>query len=478
MAQTSNSYLNSWIEKLLWSVIGVAVVVRFLGLEFTPPGFSMDEAMGATNLVCLGQTGRAANNEAWPLFANGAGGGFYTPVYLYFGAAWTRLFGISIGAIRSIPAVFVSITLLGVYFLGRRLGGSRAGFWALLLASLSPWGFHFSRVAWDPPLAPAFLVWCCFFWTLTRPVIGGALAGVAFTLALYSYPPARIQAPLVFAALFFITWQTTRKRLVRALSFAIGSVPLAIPLIRRMLDPNFAGRGSLLAIFTPDYLKVHRGFWSSEFYFVRNLLDNVAEHLRPSFLFLSGDPNLRHASQYVGELGLVDDLALLLGIALLFIAVRGDQHRPVEAGSNPPLTRLFGLGVSGFLLGILPAALTWEGLPHALRAIGAWPFVSLIGAVILVKAEQRWHAIRGLVGATALLHIGIFGYCYVYQFPRVAAEAFVVTWNARLEKPWKQSAETRKANARDAPEEQRYFLMRTGNYDCNESERVRAALAK
>jgi 4-amino-4-deoxy-L-arabinose transferase-like glycosyltransferase len=349
--QPSSNHPSSRIEWLLWGVIGFAVVVRFVGLEFTPPGFSMDEAIGAANLACLGETGRSADNVAWPLFAIGDGGGFYTPVYLYFGAAWTRLFGISIGSIRSIPAVFVSITLLGVYLLGRRLGGSRAGFWALLLASLSPWGFHFSRVAWDPPLAPAFLVWCCFFWTLTRPVLGGALSGVAFTLAIYSYPPARLQAPLVFAALFFITWQTTRKRLVRSLSFAIGSVPLAIPLIRRMLDPNFAGRGNSLAIFTPGYLKAHRGFWSSEFYFVRNLADNIAEHLRPSFLFLTGDANLRHASQYMGELGLVDDLALLLGLGLLVVAVRGDRCRPAEAGGNPPLGRLFLLGGSGFFLG-------------------------------------------------------------------------------------------------------------------------------
>jgi hypothetical protein len=183
---------------------------------------------------------------------------------------------------------------------------------------------------------------------------------------------------------------------------------LLVPLVRQSLTSHFTGRSMRLAIFAPEYLRDHRGIWTPFAFLVRTLLDNLALHFRPSFLFLTGDPNLRHSTQLFGELGLLDDLALLLGILLLGAALRGRAApvtRELEAGA---VRRYFALAAAGIVLGMLPAALTWEGLPHALRAIGAWPFVSLLGGGLLGLGEQQWRSTGRVACLISLIHAGLF----------------------------------------------------------------------
>lgn len=465
-------------ERLIWCIAGVAIVARFVGLETSPPGFAMDEAMGAAHLACLGESGYSADGVKWPLFASGAAGGYYTPIYLYFGAAWTRIFGISIAAMRSVPAVFTTLTVLGVYGLTRRLAGPRAAMWTTLLASLSPWGFHFARVAWDPPVAPAFVIGFCYFWLLRNAAWGGLLSGAAFAGAIYSYPPTRIQAPIVFAILFLMTWRQTRGRLLRSIAFSISSVTLSIPLIQRILDPEFLARSKGLAIFSESYLNENRGIFGPKLYLLRTLLDNIALHFRPSYLFLTGDANLRHSSQTFGILSLVDDMALVVGILLLVAAMRRTLPEATKLPGDKSLTGMFFLGIAGLLLGVLPAALTWEGVPHALRAIGGWPFVALITGAILAKADQCWRHVRPLACVVGLLHLGLYGVAYFKDFPTFAGEYFDVAWNESMLQFWKQSAETRHWNAREGDLAQRYFLMLHGTHNCQQSEKTRAIWAQ
>jgi 4-amino-4-deoxy-L-arabinose transferase-like glycosyltransferase len=462
----------------MWMIVGAAIVVRFIGLETSPPGFSMDEAMGAANLACLGETGYSAEGVRWPLFATGDGGGYYTPVYLYFGAAWTRLFGISIAAIRAIPAFFCSFAVLGVYCLTRKLAGPRAALWATFVASLSPWGMHFSRVAWDPPVAAAFVPWLCYFWLLGKPLLGGLLSGAAFAGAIYSYPPTRIQAPMLFAILFLMMLPRTRKRLVRSIGFAISSVLLSIPLILRVLNPEFLSRSNGLAIFTDSYLKGNRGIFGPKLYLLRTLLDNVAQHFRPSFLFLTGDVNYRHSSQTFGVLSLVDDVALLLGLVIVIQSLRRRLPDAWVMPGDKSLSRTFVLGISGWVLGVLPAALTWDGVPHALRGIGAWPFVALVTGAILAQADRYWRNLKTLAGLVGALHWVLYGAAYYRDFPKFAGEFFDVSWNDSMIHYWEQTPEKRRANARDAALAQRYFLMSQGAHNCEQSERTRASWAK
>jgi 4-amino-4-deoxy-L-arabinose transferase-like glycosyltransferase len=432
-----------------------------------------DESMGAADIACIGETGVSVDGEHWPLFTVGAGGGFYTPVYLYFGVLWTRIFGISIAAIRSIPGVFVVLTILGTALLAKRLGGPRAGFWALLLASLSPWGFHFSRVAWDPPVAATFVVWCCYFWLLERPILGGALSGAAFAGAVYSYPPTRMQAPLLFAFLFFYMARITEQRWKRSVSFSVLAVLLGLPLLQRMLDPGFRGRTHALLIFASEHLQGYESTWEKLEHVASTLALHLGKHLTFAFLFLSGDRNRRHSSQFMGELGLLDDFALVLGLCWVIYRLRRALLGRADVPMSGSLERTFVLALVGFFLGLLPAALTNEGLPHALRAIGAWPFVALAGAALLCTVEVHWkRAVSALAGVVALTHVGLYGKTYFVDYPRIARDAFGAAWTQALMHPAKRSPAERRSDAITDRATTMYFLMLSGRYDCDQSRRT------
>lgn len=465
-------------------VLAVALALlgaRFVALELSPPGFYVDEFLGALHAICLSQTGHSSSGQAWPLFAEGGAGGFYTPVFLYLGAAWTRLFGPSIYAFRALAAFAGVMTVLGVTALAKRAGGPRFAFWTFVLASLSPWGFQFSRIAWDPPLYPAFLVWAVYVWLGRRgTILEGALSGALFAGALYSYPPARIGAPLLFTALLVAGWSRLRWR--QLVGFGLSATALLAPLALRYRDPGFRERGASLAIFSEGFLRDQRGHWPPWLFVIRSLFDNIAAHFRPSFLFFGGDENLRHSTQYFGELGLLDAFALVMGLALLAALVREQTHpgdrdgRFAAAFGARTLASYFGLACTGILCGILPAALTWEAIPHALRAIGAWPFYSLFGAGLLVLGEARWPAARAGACGVAVLHGALMLFVYFRLYPPLAEGAF----SSSLHDSFARTSALGPGDkasliAHELPEGIRYYLIRSRKYDCTTSSEAVAA---
>lgn len=466
------------IDGILLLIAVGCIVVRFVGLEYAPPAMWIDEWVGASHIGCMAQSGQSGVGERWPLFVVARGGGFVTPVYLYFGALWVRIFGVSPASMRAISAFFVVLTIAGLGLLARRLGGPRLGFWSLVLASLSPWSFQFSRVAWDPPLAPAFVVWGCYFWLLERPVLGGTLAGIMAAFAMYSYPPQRIQVPLLFSCLFFITFRATATYARRSVAFGTCSALLVIPLIRQMLSPAFLERGDSLAIFAQKYLAEHQGQASSSRFIVQTFLDNIVQHLRPSFLFISGDPNIRHSTQSFGELGLLEIFALFLGVWCIASGARGASAATPRRGTHD--RRSAWIAVAGMLTGIIPAALTWEGLPHALRAIGAWPFFPLLGAIVLTGCERSWVQLRKVALVIAATHVVLYGWSYVMVYPQLSRDAFTTTlFQSGIR--WTQLPAGEKARlARDEAELVRYALMVNGTHHCVEAEqeRLRAIAAE
>jgi 4-amino-4-deoxy-L-arabinose transferase-like glycosyltransferase len=447
-------------ELVVASVAVAFIASRFVGLDYSPPRLAMDESLGAAHLGCLGTVGTSADGKPWPLFAYGFGGGFYTPVYLYFGLLWTKIFGLSIAAVRGIPAFFVTATIFGIYAVAKRIGGARLGLWALLAASVSPWGFHYSRVAWDPPLAPAFLIWCIYFWLSRRAWWGGALSGAMFAGAIYSYPPMRAQAPLMFACVFLLTWRTQPDKLKRTAAFIISSIIFSLPLLRLMISPDFMGRSSSVSIFTADYINAHRGEYGPIEYFVTTFLDNLATHLRPSFLFFTGDSILRHSPHHFGEFGWLDDFALLGGLILAGRALFSPREAAQSRGVSPRERRLLALALSGILLGLTPAALTWESIPHATRAIGAWPFVSLLTGTLLHVCERHWpRAVRfGSIGM-ALVFSLFFGRYYFTDYIDRATGAFAPSY-------YRDALRRRAELGRPASDLTLYLLMSTNQPNC------------
>ena len=396
---------------LLGTLALAATLLRFVALDRSPPGLYIDEAAIAWQVACVRETGADLFGRRLPLFSPVLGGGFVTPGYLYAGAAWTAVFD-GPHALRALSALFGALTVAGVYLLALALWSDRrAALFAALCAALSPWGFLASRIGWDPPLAPCLLVAALWLQLRhsARPRLDGMLAGVLAAGACYSYPPLRVQAPLVLALAAAFTWVHRPERRAVLPPLAASAATLLLPLAALTLDGTLQGRFNALSVWNPDYLARQGG--GSLPLVLRLVAENLALNLSPGYLFLHGDANLRHSTRAAGQWGWLEIAGLLAALLLL---ARGKLLQ--RAGEGWIL-----LGLAGcYLAGLLPAAMTHEGNPHALRSLGAQPFAALASGFALARAAA-W---RGeLAAATAVLAVAFSVYWFWDFFARYPTRA-------------------------------------------------------
>ncbi len=404
----------------LLSLIIAINLARFVGLDVSPPGFYVDEAAGAAQVICLQQTGSDFFNHPYPLFVDGFEGGFYTPIFIYGEYLWSALLGHSVAAFRSFSALATCLTILFLclWVRGRQPtrpeDGTRLALWVALSASVMPWASLFSRIAWDPPLSALFLVMALWASGLPSGLRSRLMPGLFLALAAYSYPPMRVIAVAFWLLLPSRTW---REKLWDLALFVLICTPLLI----HTLDSEFTARGVSLTLWSnnPENPYANADIPGLLLGFLHQML----EHLSLPFLFLSGDGNLRHSIQSTGMLSWLDGYAWLGGIALALLVTA----RRAVWERFPPKEILF-IALLGALLGLVPAALTWEATPHALRAISAWPFLALLSGYLLTSVEQQlrqqWPRLHTpWVVAASVIAIGFFGFYQYHLFTdyRVAA---------------------------------------------------------
>jgi hypothetical protein len=243
-------------------------------------------------------------------------------------------------------------------------------------------GFPFARIAWDPPLAPCFAMWGVYCFLKKRDVIGGLF----FAAAMYAYPPARLHVPLIVLVL----------SAGRASARLLGTLFIAcIPLVVLTVNGTLNARANALAV------------WNVDHPFAR-FFSNLLAHLSPDFLLFKGDLNPRHGTQAFGVLSWLDVLAIVLGVWLL----RRVQHKVLV------------LALAGAIGALVVASLTWEGIPHALRAITGWPFVALLTGTLLAAACARWRVAPYLVLLCALTFSFFFLKTYFTTYREASAPHF------------------------------------------------------
>lgn len=439
---------------------------RLIYLSHSPPGFYFDEAAGVLNMICLHQHGLAFDGTPHPLFpASIPGTGMYTPIYSYAGLIWGSLFGFSPTSLRSFCAVFGVLTLVGIFFLARTIARkenlfdrteSKTYAWlALLLAALSPWLFQFARIAWDPAIMPCFLVWGLYFLLQDGDSLTPYLSGIGFAAAMYSYPPTRVQIPLLISLLLLVPtfrkWVSVRSVMKAVITLSIISVPL-LNLV--FFSPKGMSRYNTVGLFTPSYLYYYaHGSHLTVFF---HLLRNIVVHFDPRYLFLSGDGNLRHSIQSVGEWSPLDIFGLG---SLIYLVIR-----------NPHSLRHVKVSIflfACYLLGVLPSAMTWEALPHALRSLGAAPFLSILGALwiyeVLRLHPRVWHALA----LVSVVYSVFFAYSYFEKYPQISPQWFDV--DAANQAELAQSSGDWKWDQTTSPDQtvlKRYYYSALAGGDC------------
>lgn len=244
---------------LFLSILAVAVFFRVWMIDQLPAGCYRDEGQNGTeginimNGVELDGTKLPVYIERWTQNA---------AMYMYFIAAFFKLFGIGVIQIREVSVFIGVLCVPAFYFLARYLFGVRVALIGAFLMAVTRWHVNFSRIGFLGIATVFFVITCMYFaYRLyrKRQVTDFIIFGALTALSLYTYLASRL-IPVGFAIfmvyMFFAESKFYKKNLKGLLFGITAFFVVAAPLgIYAMQHPeNFMSRSSTVSIFNQEML--------------------------------------------------------------------------------------------------------------------------------------------------------------------------------------------------------------------------------
>lgn len=422
----------------------LAFLLRFYKLGQVPVSLYWDEAAILIDAKTVAQTGLDMHSRPWFQLLYPSYGDFKLPVYIWLSSISIKLFSVGEWQLRLTSALAGMGSILFAGLIAKELSNSESearnfSLATMLVVTISPWAIMFSRTGFEGHLAQFFVAVSIYFLLLSKRLdkylilITAVLFG---SLATYTYFSVRFVWPavfLIFQVLLgskikidnnlqifcFFRW-VIAKLLLPILLFFILLIPMfKSPFYKTSNQYRYSADSVLNCCeYALDSNKL-RELASNNFFdrliFHRHLLllkelaKNYSDNLSANFLFLNGDPNLRHGTGEHGLFLLPLSLALISGFYYL---------------AKKDWKVLF------FLLGwwfaaLLPASVP-ETTPHALRSLNALLPISLIMGFGLAKIIKNYFFKKTkFIIFSYFLLIGIsfvnFSYHYFVYYPKDSA---------------------------------------------------------
>ena len=352
------------------SIFAIAILARTYHITTLPPGVYPDEAVNGTDAINALETGQFQ----W-FYPNNYGreGLFMNLIALGF-----KIFGVSVITLKMWSVLFGVLTVAGMMLLARELFGTyRAGLVAGFLYATSFWAINFNRISFRANMLPFVLVFTFYFLfkgLREKKTYDYILAGVFFGLGVHGYIAFRI-APAILAALF-LAFLISKKKFLRQywksiLSFLLAAFFIALPMLLTFwFHPEyFETRSESVSVFSPKVNQGHLG---------KALWESVTKTF--GMFNFQGDQNWRHNFPSQPQLQSWTGIFFLIGIIVLFYHFFFWLYQRIKNGKRSQEFVVSVLLLSWLAAMLLPGLLTYEGLPHALRTIGALPAAILIAA--------------------------------------------------------------------------------------------------
>lgn len=398
------------MKYLPWIIVFWAAFWHLFRIAQIPAGFYIDELNIAVSAKHIAQNLHDEHSAYLPLYFEGFGE-YKNPVYIYLVAGMFKLFGASFGVLKLTSWLCFVVALWGFYKLSQLLWQDwRTQNFALLVFSFLPQYFIISRTGFELVATIPLLVWSLYFLLksilktekLRVTLLNAFISGVLFALTIYSYSTMRVGVPLILgAALLFYGIKYWKQGLALAVGLALAIIPFVNFLLtthnltKRFDSISYVATKSLttdqkLEIFKNEYKK----YW------------------KPVFLYKTGDKNLRHST---GQIGIIFFVIFLL-MWLQFARYIMDYKR---------VTREEWFMLSLLLLSVVPAAMTDENTPHAMRALPTGLFAAILASYGFnyVLKLKNW-ALNILIVSLLIGQIITFINNYFTVYPAKSAEAF------------------------------------------------------
>lgn len=256
--------LKRKLPLLLLVSLLLGAVLRLYHLGSHPPGFTWDEAALGYNAYSILETGHDEHGNLLPITFKSFGD--YKPgFYVYLTVPSVAIFGLNHFSARLPSALFGIAGIYVIYLLANLLFGKSfkplkgkisVGEVAAFILAVSPWHVHFSRGAWETNVFSVLLLFAVYAYLKSLKDDRYLLAWVIpSVLTLVTYQAAKMLTPLIFLALFIITWKEFWPKLqswfkqskTRAI-LLLGVVAIIAIFLQNILGPA-GNRLSRLSIF-------------------------------------------------------------------------------------------------------------------------------------------------------------------------------------------------------------------------------------
>ncbi|PIU71668.1 hypothetical protein COS80_02075, partial [Candidatus Woesebacteria bacterium CG06_land_8_20_14_3_00_39_27] len=284
--------------------------------------------------------------------------------------------------VRITPVIYGTLTVLLLYLLIQEAFKIRSvSLMSAFLLAVSPWHVQLTRASFESSFSLFWVLMAIWFLLkgLKKPkwLIFSMLP---FGFSVYTYNSARVFTPLfLFATAIIFRKYFWEKRKWFLVSVALFTA-LMIPLVPFVLSGEAGARYKLVSITDekglvprinerrgastlPGILPrlIHNKVTYLSFYFAKNYL----AHFTPDFLFIKGAGHRQHHVQGVGELYWFQSPFILLG--LYYLLKKKDRNLKIL--------------LPWLLLVFIPAALTNDSIPNALRTVIAAPVYQIFTAL-------------------------------------------------------------------------------------------------
>ena len=405
-------------HKVLLIILVAAAFLRLWKISGVPVSLFGDELDVGYHAYSILKTGRDYSGNFLPLHFHSLAE-WRTPLYLYSAVPTVALFGISPLGVRLPAAIFGILCVWGIYLLINELvnyGLDENGFGksvsklllrnemlalvAAFVLAISPWHIQYSRAAFEATELLVFLIFGLYFFF--KSLRDSRLLWVSAALLIltpYIYSTAKLFTPLLLIFLFAVWKQIilgmAKSDLIKAL---ITGLVIGIPIIFSTVFGGGAQRAGYISVFTDPTVpsevgtsRLHdalfrkevelgykfrpedRFFHNKVVFWVENITRNYLQSISADFLFIGGDPNLRHSINGIGQFYKIEFIPLVLGLIFFF--------------TSKLTKKIKSFIVFWILAGIIPSAITRDGGNHATRLILMLPpliFLISYGLVDLV----------------------------------------------------------------------------------------------
>jgi hypothetical protein len=366
-------------------VFAAALAMRAYDLDQTPPGLYQDEAMNGVD------ASKAIDSGDYRLWYPDGGG--REGLFINLQSLSVRAFGHEPWALRLVAAIVDAGVVAGIFLLGYLMFPGRRGMLtgaaAAAMAGFGYWHLALSRLGFRVTMVALVVIWCLVLLVIAlrhdrRPeeAVGRwrryalwAAAGAVFGVGLHTYPAFR-GAGLIIVAAIVGSYRLIGNRRDWALAwaaFAIGGLVTAGPMLIHFLE-------------YPDHLR------SRQEVAVWNASDPWGawwDSIKKTALMFTGpgDCNPRHNFPCRAQLHPIT--AALAGLGLI-VSLAGLFRRPRDGWRRLSS----GLLLVGLVSMLLPAMVTFENLPHALRSLGAAPFAYLLAGLGAAALGEWLYGLR------------------------------------------------------------------------------------